>query len=1334
MAAPNPNQPLDVIPLADSFLRAMQATEEMDKAVTNASSTLKTFRIGLERAEPLRAIADTVTDVLKKQAVRDAAAQFRAAGKGKLDEATKNQIRETFDVAAEAMRDGTDNAFDRALKTLEIREEYARRLTDETQKRIILDNIKQSRKLLKEQSKNSVGFFGETMDDIRQNYLMPFVDKLDNNFFGRMLKRFATDRLAAIRQEADERAKEAEKEARAKQANYEAEVEASNAAQNIRIAQDGEAANLVKERIQTELELAKAQGDIVKADALKAEQDKISDALKVKANQEKKVTQAKEQLVAAKISGDQQKIADAEAKMRIEMAAKQAAENEYQTKVRDAAAAAGISQEQVDAAFIEARKKSIQDLMDITDSGNEQVKKLYENIAAALEANPALNREDVFQKLQTNGGLGINAGLANEIAQGNLAFDDQGNLQRGSAATATMTAPPSPIDATITQPNIADAQVVPTTLASPETVGVLSNLLSQAQIMTRHLELSSDNLAEIALNTASLQQPQAAATAASVVPTPPPPPDALQAAAPAATVAGPTAAGATAGAGGVAVTVNMTGSTLGQMFGDLKDRALKFGNKIKANITEFASEAKKQATDFANELSSRVVAPRAEAAETEQRVTQEAAQETQKPDAKIGFLQKLFGGKLFESIKNGLAAFKGGLASALEGLSKGLKSMFAALGEGLKKLADPMVVQGALALALISVGLLAFAGAMYLFGQTNWAGALIGIGVFVAFAVALAVLAPMLAPVLPLMFLLADVLLVMSIALLVFAASMYVLGLAMQLFASVGLMGVVTVLALLAGLALLGPALMVAGVALLIAAPGFFLFGAALLSLGLGMMMFAGIGLQTLPVVLLLLGGLAMMAPWLALGGLLLLLAAPGYFLFGLALMALGLGLQMFAGVGLGELATAIALLGALALIAPFILIGSILLALASIGYLLFGAALISLGLGLQMFIGTAGAILPAIAILMALGLLAPLLYASSILLMLATPGFLLFGFALMALGAGLAAFVGTAGAILPAIAMLLVLGMFAPVLAIAGLLLLVAAPGFAVFGLALMVLGAGLKAFVGTAGAIFPAIALLLALGLMGPALFLSSLFLAAATPGLMIFSLALLTLGSALGAFAENAGGVLPAIAALAALAMLAPFLFFAGIALGFAAPGFILFGVAMVLLGTGLLLFSIAIAQMSEGLLGLLGIVALMPLIALGIGAMVLLLMPLVLPMLLVGGALLLFALAIMTFFKALASGAQAPLPSPEPAETTVTYNVAKMEIDNMPFSFPDFLINQQGGGGGSGTAETIVNLLNTAFQPTILNGGGGGGDKGDNKLRNDENTFRRVQERFYNSALI
>lgn len=1278
MATPNPNQPLDVIPLADSFLRAMQATEEMDKAVTNASSTLKTFRIGLERAEPLRAIADTVTDVLKKQAVRDAAAQFRAAGKGKLDEATKNQIRETFDVAAEAMRDGTDNAFGRALKTLEIREEYARRLTDETQKRIILDNIKQSRKLLKEQSKNSVGFFGETMDDIRSNYLMPFVDKLEGNFFGRMLKRFATDRLNDIRQAADERAKEAEKEARKKQADYEAEVEASNAAQTIRIAQDAEAASLINERIQTELELAKAQGNMAKAAELSAQQEGIKTALEAKAAQEKKVAQAKEQLVAAKIGGDQQKIADAEAKMRTEMAAQQAATDEYQQRVRASAASAGISAEQVDAAFIEARKKSIQDLIDVTDSGNEKIKTLYENIAAALEANPELNREQVFRQIQTNNGLGINAGLTSEIARGNLSFDAQGTLQRGSATTASMVTPPPVMDF-IPEPEA--AQTVPSTLASPETLGVLSNLLSQAEMMNKHLNLSSDNLAEIALNTASLQQPAAAlSTMTAATATTPVVGEGLTTAAPAATTAGPAAAGAVAGAGGVAVSVNMSGSTMGKMFGELKDRALKFGNTIKDNITQFAAEAKKQATDFANELSQRVVAPRAEAAETEQRVSQEAEQQTQRPDAKVGFLQKVFGGKLFENIKKGLAAFKGGLTSALKGLAEGLKSMFEALAEGLKKLANAQVIQGAVALGIIAIGLLAFAGAMYLFGQTNWLGALIGIGVFVAFAVALALIAPLIAPVLPLMFLLADVLLVMSIALLVFAASMYVLGLAMQLFASVGLAGVGVLLLLLAGLAFLAPMLAIAGLGLLLAAPGFFLFGAALVSLGLGMMMFASIGLASLPVVLGLLAGLAMLAPWLALGGLLLILAAPGYFLFGLALMALGLGLQMFAGVGFGELATAIALLGILAALAPILLVGSILLALASIGYLLFGLAMISLGLGLQMFIGTAGAILPAIAILLALGLLAPLLYASSILLMLATPGFLLFGFALMALGAGLAAFVGTAGAIIPAIALLLVLG-------------------------------------------------------LMGPALFLSSLFLAAASPGLMLFSLALLTLGSALGAFAENAGGVLPAIAALAALAMLAPFLFFAGIALGFAAPGFILFGVAMVLLGTGLLLFSIAIAQMSEGLLGLLGIVALMPLIALGIGAMVLLLMPLVLPMLLVGGALLLFALAIMTFFKALAGGAQAPLPSPEPAETTVTYNVGKMEIDNWPFSFPDFYINQQGGGGGSGTAETIVNLLNTAFQPTILNGGGGGGgDKGDNKLRNDENTFRRVQERFYNSALI
>lgn len=1264
---PNTNQPLDVLALTNSFLRAMESTDAMNKAVSAAGSSVKTFRIGLERAEPLRQIADTVTDVLKKQAVRDAAAQFRAAGKGKLDEATKNQIRETFDVAAEALRDGTDNAFGRALKTLEIREEYARRLQNETQRRIILDNIKSSRKLLKEQSKNSVGFFGETMEDIRSNYLMPFIDRLDNNFFGRMLKRFATDRLAEIRTAADERAKSAEAEARRNREGYEAEVEASNAAQNIRIAQDAEAANLVKDRMQSELELAKFNKDTEKVQLIEAEQKKISVAANRRADQERQVSAAKEQLVAAKVSEDEQKIAEAEAKMQDELAKRQASEEEFQQTLRSGAAKAGISDADVDAAFVEARNKSIDSLLDESAQGNQKIRKLYEDIQDALQANPALNQAEVFRNLQVNNGMGINAGLTSEIARGRLSFDTEGKLQKGTATDATL----------FTQTSPQSTQSI-TTLASPETTSVLSNLLLQANIMTRHLELSSNNLAKIALNTASLQQPQAAATAAAAattaVPTPPLG-EALQTAAPEATAAGPVAATAVAGAGGVAVTVNMTGSSLGQMFGDLKDRALKFGNKIKENITQFTSAAKEKATEFATDLGNRVLGPREEAAKTEQKTTEDAAKQTEKPDAKTGFLQKLFGGKLFENIKKGLSAFKGGLTAALKGLADGLKAMFEALAEGLKKLANPQVLAGAIALAVIAVGLLAFAGAMYLFGQTNWMGALLGIGVFVAFAIALAFIAPILAPVLPLMFILADVLLVMSVALFVFAASMLVLGLAMQLFASVGFTGVAVLLFLLTGLALISPLLALAGIGLLLAAPGFFLFGAALLSLGVGMMMFAGIGLGQVATVLVLLLAIGYMAPLLFWAGDALFFASFGFAFFGAALVALGLGLQMFVGVGLDQIATVFALLFMLGMLSPLLFIASILLTIASVGFFLFGAALISLGLGLQMFVGTAGAILPAIALLYALGMLAPLLFFSSFLLGATAPGFILFGFALMSLGAGLSQFIGTAGAIIPAIA-------------------------------------------------------LLLALGLMGPALFISSLFLAAATPGLMLFSLALFTLGSALGAFAANAVGVLPAIATLAALAMLAPFLFFAGIALGFAAPGFILFGVAMVLLGTGLTMFSTAIAQMTEGLTGLFDIVAMMPLIALGIAAMVLLLLPLVLPMMLVGFALLLFALAIMTFFKALAGGAQAPLPSPEPAQQTITYNVGEMDIDNFPFSFPDFYINQNGGGGGGGGggAENIINLINTAFQPAVIGG------KGDNKLRNDENTFRRVQERFYNSALI
>lgn len=1276
--AVNPNQPLDVIPLADSFLRAMQATEELDTAVKSANSSIRTFRIGLERAEPLRAIADTVTDVLKKQAVRDAAATFRAAGKGKLDEFTKNQIRETFDVAAEAMRDGTDNAFGRALKTLEIREEYARRIQDETQKRIILDNIKRSRKLLQEQSKNSVGFFGEIMEDIRQGPIQDFLSRLEGNFFGRILTRFAKDRLAEIRTAYDERVKAQQSEAQSAKERYEAEVEASNAATQIRITQDAELANQINARLQTEMELAKVQGDTVRIANLEAQQQLIETQRQSVAAKNDAVVSAKEEVVAAKIRGDRQAEAVAVAKVVQLEQERIAASDEYSKALSNAAQEARMSTQEVEEAYRKARQDALQTLIETEEGGNKRVQALYQNIADALIRNPALTLE----RLQTNAGTGINAGLAEQLGQGNLVLDAQGNITRGGAVAV----PPTE-EVSFTQPVATPVvtDVATTTLASPETVGVLSNLLSQSLIMTRHLELSSDNLAEIALNTASLQQPGVIGSA-TVVPSVTPTvsagtPAALNAVASEATAAAAPTGSAVASAGGVAVTVNMSGSSLSRMFVEVKERALQFGNKIKENVTTFTTEATKRATEFAKEVGNRVVGPRAEAAETEQRVTEDARRQTERPDAKVGFLQKVFGGSLFENMKKALSAFKGGMINALKGLSEGIKAMFGALAEGLKKLANPQVLMGAAALGIIAIGLLAFAGAMYLFGQTNWGGALLGIGVFVAFAVAMALVAPLVAPILPLMLGLAVVLGVLSLSLLIFASAMYILGAAMAMFASVGLTGVGVVLALLAGLALLSPLLAVAGIGLLLAAPGFFVFGAALLALGLGMMMFADIGLGALPVVLGLLAGLAMIAPWLAIGGIMLLLAAPGYFLFGAALVALGLGMQMFAGVGIGELGSILGLLGTLALLSPLLAIASLLLLVASVGFLTFGLALISLGLGMQIFLGTAGAILPAIALLFALGMLAPLLYAASISLMLATPGFLLFGFALMALGAGLSAFVGSAGAILPAMALLMTLGLF-------------------------------------------------------GPALFLSSLFLAAASPGLILFSLALFTLGSALGAFAANAAGILPAIATLAALAMLAPFLFVAGIALGFAAPGFILFGVAMVLLGTGLLLFSIAMSQMTTGLLGLLGMVAMLPLLALGIAAMVLLLMPLVLPMILVGGALMLFAVAILTFFKALQGGVGSTLPAPEAAETTVTYNVAQMEIDNWPFSFPDFQINQQGAGGGN-PGPSVLNLLSEIAQPVIVNAGGGGGGGGggaDNKLRNDENTFRRVQERFYNAALI
>jgi hypothetical protein len=868
-----------------------------------------------------------------------------------------------------------------------------------------------------------------------------------------------------------------------------------------------------------------------------------------------------------------------------------------------------------------------------------------------------------------------------------------------------------------------------------------------------------------------------------------------------------------AGPGGVAISINI-GDKVGGIVKEIQNKATEFGSVIQTQVqavagqaTEIVGTLQTKTTEFATSISSRILAPSASAAQTQeqtataqQQATTQAAKDQKKPDQKMGFLQNLFGGGLFDKIRGAMDAFKGGFASTLKAIGEGLQSVFTALGDGLKKLGDPQVYQGAVALFMISAALLAFAAAMYVFGQTNWLGALIGIVVFAAFATLFALASVKLAAVAPAIAIAANALLLATLPLLAFAASMYILGQALQLFSEIGLVGMLSALGFLAGLGLIAPLLAAAGPGLIASSVGFLLFGFALISLGLGIQMFAKAALSTLPVVLLLLAGLAAISyvfmaavPAIAAVGasfllwgvslialglgiqmfakaaltqlplvLLLLvglaafsfmflaavpaIAAVGasFLLFGAALIALGLGIQMFAKTALTQIGIVVAALLLLGLAAVFLAPFAPAIAAVAIPLLLLGAALIALGLGLTM-IGQAVksmsfSTLPALAIgLMLLAVAAIPLAVAAPFLMIAALGVWAFGYALQTLGAGIAAFdqIGT-GNILSVFASLMMLAFVAPFLLGASLVLMLAAPGFWAFGYALQSLAQGIMSFndVGLAG-ILATFGTLSMISAMAPTLFLASVFLLAAAPGWLAFATALMVLGYALGFFTENAEGILPALAALAGLAAMSPFLAIAGIGLMIAAPGFMAFGVAIAVLGASLVIFGKAINMIAEGLETLADIVGWIPLIAVSIGLMVLLLLPLVVPMLIVAAALALFAFSLIAYANALGlvTLAQANAAIPEQAsQSQVTYNVADMQIDNLPLSFPEFTIIQQSGNTmGEGVGNAVANVLNSVIAPIIV-GGGGGGNGTTGPIRNTENTFRRVQERFYNAALI
>jgi hypothetical protein len=873
-----------------------------------------------------------------------------------------------------------------------------------------------------------------------------------------------------------------------------------------------------------------------------------------------------------------------------------------------------------------------------------------------------------------------------------------------------------------------------------------------------------------------------------------------------------------AGPGGIAISINLSNQVSG-IIGGIQEKTMGFAKGIQDKIQSVTGKAgdivgslKDKSMKFASDIGAKILGPKEKAADTELKTaeakegaTAEGAKAEQKPDSKFGFVTKLFGGGMFDKIKGALAAFKGGLAAGLKGIGEGLKSIFDALAEGLKKMGDPAVIQGALALLIISGALLVFAAAMWVFGKVNWMGALIGILVFVAFATLFAVASTLLAKVAPLMYIAAGALLAMTLPLIVFAVAVWILGNALKQFAEAGFTGMFIALSFLTALALLGPTLLIGSIFLALASFGFLVFGLALVSLGLGMMMFANTALSTLPVVIGLLAALAVVAfvfqaaiPFLAaMGGALL--------MFGVSLIALGLGMQMFAGVGLSLLPVVFLLLAGLALISVALSPAVPFIEAAAVALLFMGVGLIALGLGLQMvgeglrsfgsvgfgdIIGIAGGLvllgfaalplallspfmllagtalaafgigltvlgdgirsfganaanLPLIALgLMLLGFAALPFALAAPFLLLGGLAMIAFGYGLTMLGRGIQAF-GDSASQMPAIAfgLLLLMGAAVP-LAFIGGLLLVGSVGLLAFGYALQVVAQGMQAFAGVTGSgILAAILTLGALAYLSPLLMVAGYMLLLATPGWLGFGIALIAIGFAMSLFAKSVDGLGPALATLAALALLGPMLAFSGIGLLMAAPGLMAFGVALAVLGGGLMVFALALQMLSTALQGLAEVVLWIPLIGLGIALMVLMLLPLVLPMLIVASSLALFAFALMAYvtaIKMLGFGQQ-QMPALAQGEQQIIYNVGQMQIENLPLSFPKFEITNQGGAAAQSEemGSTIANAINQVFAPVLFSGGGDGGGASAMAavpIRNGENTFRRVQERFYYTAIV
>ena len=1347
--------------LSTTLAAEVASHQEITRKVESASKMFNTFRIGMERAEPLSALAENIDKVFKKAALVQARSALRQEGR-KLDPQTKQAIIDSYDVVADALRNGQQGAFDAAEARLKAIEESIMRLPagiQKDQQRIALDNAK---KLLKAQKKNSVSFFGEMEQEFREGPLATLEQKLSGNFFGRMLLRFAKDRIASARAYFDEAAKRQALSDEAAREQAEMQREQSMAGHKIAMGAQEEETRRTQEILAIRAQDREALLYQMRSEGASAEDiAKVEDQI-AKAKQHEALLAAQlARISEARREAEELSIERAEASARGEDTTQLDAQIKYladkeksligeRQRLLDAAQKENeLSADTIASIKRSARDTTIAALKEAAD--NPEIQAMYETLERAAEKNADLT-VDALMKINENGELVLDMITAERLRRGDLTFRE-GRLQSGAETLGRPGEPtptPAPVILPVQPPILSQQEMLQPTPSSGAAVdewisdtdlesinesltGILTNTSELTQTSNRILKdgLGANSPGVLVTTLPQILENQQRSAdglnaGATTTPTTPPVSPTVNASA-----VPPTAAASPAAAG-----------MFGGIIGAVKKKFIEFGQ----STAQFATEIKTESLRFVRDVQERVIAPEARTATQQAAGAAEGSRQAAAEGSKYGFLVKLIGAGNIDKIKNFIGTLKSGFGRAIKGIGEAITGIFNALAEGLKKLANPQVLQGGLVLLTLSGALLAFAGAMYLFGLTNWGGALLGIGVFAAFVTAMVLLAPMLAPIAPLLTAVGAALLAITLPLAVFAASLFILGLAMQMFAGIGIVGLLGVAAFLGVLAALSPLLAVGGIGLALAAPGYLLFGLALVSLGLGMSVFGASALALMPQVIALLGALALISPLLAIASVFLAVASVGYLLFGAALISLGLGMQMFVGTA-GAILPAIGILMALAAISPLLMLGSLLLLLAAPGYLLFGLALISLGLGMQMFLGTAGAILPAIALLGALAVLATFLYPASLLLIGASVGFLVFGFALMSLGIGLSTFVGSAGAILPAIALLFTLAALAIPLLIASIALGLATPGLALFGLALMSLGAGLQYFAGTIGAFIPAVALLTALALLGPMLLLSSVMLALAAPGLIIFGGALMVLGTALSMFGASVGEVALAMATLFALGMMAPMLVIAGIGLAFAAPGFIAFGAAMlvlgvglVLIGTGMKMFSDAVATLTTSLLSIVGLALVLPLLALGLAGMVLLLLPLVVPMLIVAAAIFFFALAIGAFAKTMGflSTAQASAAIPESVtEAETTINVGALEMNNMPFSYPEIMVVNVGGANqqnqAQGMAEQIMQVFNSISAPQVLIGGGGSGGGGD-KLRNDENTFRRVQERFYNAALI